>query len=144
MLDSGVKVAIGTDGAASNDNLDVWEEMRLTALLARGHGHDPTAMSAAQALSLASSAGASAIGLEDVGELRPGAWADIVHVDLDHPSMTPGNADDLIAHLVWAGSASQVANVWVAGNQVVHDGEITTVDRHAVQRQAQQAARRIS
>lgn len=133
MSQAGIAVALGTDGPASNDDLNMWEEVRLAAMLARGQAHDPTAMSTAHALDMATRGAARAIGSPDIGELRPGAWADIVRVDLDHPSFSPGLADELFTTLVWAGSPEHVSDVWVAGKQVVVDGEVTTIDRRHAQ-----------
>jgi len=130
---AGVAVAVGTDGPASNDDLNMWEEVRLAAMLARGQATDPTAMSSAQALALATRDAGRAVGLPDVGELRPGAWADIIRVELDHPSFAPGLADELFTTLVWAGSPEHVTDVWVAGNQVVADSDVTTIDRRHAQ-----------
>lgn len=128
MREAGVTVGLGTDGVASNDNLDLWEELKLAPLLARGTRHDPAAMDAAVALDLATRSAAAAVMLPDVGELRPGAWADIQRVDLDQPAFSPGVESDLLTHLVFAGSSRHVTDVWVAGNQVVNAGELVTVD----------------
>ena len=141
---AGVGRALGTDGVASNDNLNMWEDLRLAALLARGTTHDPGAMSAAQAFSLATKDGAAAVGLPDAGELRVGAWADIIRIDLDQPSFAPGVDEDLFANLVWAGSAGAVTDVWVAGNQVVVDGSMTTVDLDQILTAAKHAGQRIA
>ena len=130
LLSSGVTVGLGTDGPASNDNLDLWEEMKLAPLLARGRTLDPEVMSASTALRLATRSAAQAIGLHDVGHLSVGAWADLIRIDLDHPAFQPG--DDLIAHLVFAGSSRHVTDVWVGGRQVVKAGRISTVDRERV------------
>lgn len=129
MMQAGVAVAVGTDGPASNDDLNMWEEVRLAAMLARGQAHDPTVLSTPQAFAMATKQAGLAIGNPTIGELRAGAWADIVRVNLDHPSFAPGLADELFTTLVWAGSPEHVTDVWVAGNQVVADGEVTTVDR---------------
>ena len=125
-LSGGVAVGLGTDGVGSNDNLDLWEEVKLAALLARGIRRDPAAMDAATALDLATRSGARALGLDDVGELRPGAWADVIRIDLDQPAFTPGL--DLLPLLVFAGGSRHVTDVWVAGHPVVVDGRVTTVD----------------
>lgn len=137
---AGVRVGIGTDGAASNDNLNMWEDMRLAALLARGTAHNSGAMNAAETFALATRSGAAAAGIDDVGELRPGAWADIVRLDLDHPAFASGIEADLFNNVVWAGGRHHVTDVWVEGHQVVAQGEITTVDRQQVQANARAAA----
>ena len=141
---AGVGRALGTDGVASNDNLNMWEDLRLAALLARGTAHDPGAVSAPEAFALATKGGAAAIGLPDVGELRPGAWADLIRIDLDQPAFAPGVDEDRFANLVWAGSPQAVTDVWVAGKQVVTQGAITTVDLDAILAGAREAGQRIA
>ncbi len=126
LLAAGVGVGVATDGVASNDDLDLWEELKLAPMLARGRACDAQAMGAATALDLATRSAARAIGLADVGHLSPGAWADIIRVETDHPAFTPGL--DMMTHLVFAGSSRFVTDVWVAGRQVVDDGTLTTVD----------------
>jgi len=128
MRAKGITVGVGTDGPASNDNLDLWEETRLAPLLARGVGHDATAMSANAALSLATSEGAKALGLSDVGDLQENMWADIARVDLDSPAFAIGLEDDLASNLVFASSSREISDVWVAGDRVVENGECVTVD----------------
>ncbi|MFV0526202.1 MAG: amidohydrolase family protein [Acidimicrobiales bacterium] len=140
MRRAGITVGIGTDGPASNDNLDLWEELRLTPLLARGTSHDPRAMPADVALRLATRDGALAVGLDDVGVLRPGAWADLIRVDLDHPSFCPFMEDRMLTQLVFSGASQAVTDVWVGGRTVVVDGEIGTVDRHEVMADARRRA----
>lgn len=144
LLDRGVGVGIGTDGPASNDDLDMWEEMRLAALLARGTTLNPSAIDAATALRLATSGAATAIGLDDVGMLADGYWADIIRIDLDQPAFAPGLPQDLLAHLVFAGSPRFVTDVWVAGNQVVANGECTTIDVPKALAEAKQRGHRIA
>lgn len=140
--DAGVRVGLGTDGPASNDDLDLWEEMKLAPLLARGLNHDPSVMTAADALQMATADGADALGI-DVGRLVPGAWADIVRVDLDTAAFVPGMDDDIVAHLVWAGSSRHVTDVWVAGQQVVAAGACVTVDAEQARREVARRARRL-
>lgn len=128
MLDLGVNVGLGTDGVASNDNLDLWEELKLAPLLARGTRRDAAAMTAAVALDLATRRAARAVLVTDAGELRVGAWADVVRIDLDQPAFTPGVDTDLLTHLVFAGSSRYVTDVWVAGERVVADQQPVRLD----------------
>ena len=88
LLDRGVRVGLGTDGPASNDDLDLWDEMRLAALLARAGARDPEALSSAAALRLATRGGAEALGLR-TGALEPGRPADLVRLRTDDPRFTP-------------------------------------------------------
>jgi 5-methylthioadenosine/S-adenosylhomocysteine deaminase len=142
LLADGVNVGLATDGPASNDSLDLWEELKLAPLLARGVNNDPQAMSAATALSLATTGAATAIGLDDVGHLSPGAWADVIRIDLDHPAFHP--LEDLLAQLVFAGSSRFVTDVWVGGDQVVVDGAVRGVDRQAVLAEISARGRRLA
>jgi 5-methylthioadenosine/S-adenosylhomocysteine deaminase len=133
---AGVRVGLGTDGPASNDDLDLWEEMRLTALLARLSTMDSAALVAADVLLLATRGGAAALGRDDLGVLEPGRWADVVHVDVSAEAFAGGlsvPAEHLLANLVWAAGARDVRDVWVGGEQVVADREPTKVDRAKVQ-----------
>ncbi len=139
LLAAGAVVGVGTDGPASNDNLNLWDELRLAPLLARGTTHDAQAMAAVQGLDLATRSGARAVGLADVGELRPGAHADVIRIDLDQPEFTPGRPEELLAHLVWAGNRHHVTDVWVGGRRVVEARTCLTVD---VQRAVAEARER--
>ncbi len=141
-LSAGVNVGLGTDGVASNDNLDLWEEVKLTPLLARGSRRDPAAMDAAATLTLATTGAARAVGLDSVGDLRPGAWADVIRIDLDQPQFAPGI--DLLTHVVFAGSSRHVTDVWVAGHRVVSDRMSTMVDLDEVVAQCRTRGRRLA
>lgn len=144
LLGAGVRVGLGTDGPASNDNLDLWEEMRLAPLLARLKDTDPTALGAAEALRLATLGGAEALGLE-TGSLEPGRAADFVRVDLGHDTFVPATDDaELIGHLVWSVPSSAVTDVWVGGRQVVRDRRCLTVDLASARREVQGRAERIA
>lgn len=139
----GIPVGLGTDGPASNDDLDLWHEMQLAALLARLSTGDSTALSAVDTLLMATRGGAAALGRDDIGAVEPGRWADLVHVDTDDPTFAAGlDAPDeqLLANLVWGAGSRRVRDVWVAGERVVADTEPTKVDRA----QAQSAVRAIS
>ncbi|HYT09672.1 MAG TPA: amidohydrolase [Mycobacteriales bacterium] len=145
LLRAGVPMGLGTDGPASNNNLDMWEEMRLAALVARQREHDPTVLPAAEVLHLATAGGAAALGRTDIGSLSRGRWADIVRLDLDDPGFVPVLDDgDLVAHAVWSASREAVRDVWVAGRQVVTDGVCTSVDVHEARRRVQAAAARLA
>lgn len=144
MLDAGITVGIGTDGAASNDDLNLWDELRLTPMLARGTAHDPTAMGAPEAFALATNAGAAAIGMPDVGALRAGAWADVVRIDLDQPALQPLVESELFAQVVWAANAHHVSDVWVGGRPVVKDGMLAdAIDYPGISARVNAAAQRL-
>ncbi|MGH3950948.1 MAG: amidohydrolase family protein, partial [Pseudonocardiaceae bacterium] len=133
---AGVPVGLGTDGPASNDDLDLWHEIQLAAMLARLSARDSAALSAEQALLLATRGGAEALGRNDIGAIERGRWADLVHVDLDDPTFAGGTRvpdEQLLANLVWGAGSRRVREVWVAGEQVVAAGEPTRVDRRKAQ-----------
>jgi len=124
LISAGVNVGIGTDGAASNNRLDMFGEMRQTALLAKAVSNDPTVLPAHQALTMATLNGARALGLDaHVGSLLPGKAADIVAVDFSRPELAP--CYDPVSHLVYVASRQDVSHVWVAGELLVEDGVLT-------------------
>jgi len=127
LLDTGVNVALGTDGAASNNDLDMLDETRSAALVAKLAAQDPSAVSAGQALMMATIHGASALGLGDeIGTVEPGKAADLVAVDLDHPATQP--VFDPVSQLVYAASRDQISHVWVAGVPKVEQGRLVAFD----------------
>ncbi|MFE4663959.1 amidohydrolase family protein [Streptomyces sp. NPDC056716] len=141
-----VAVGLGTDGPASNDDLDLWEEARLAMMFARLAAADPMALGAADAFLLATSAGAAALGRTDIGSLREGNWADMAHVSVDGPHFTAGldiTDTHLIANLMWAAGSRPITDVWVAGDHVLTNGEPTWVDRREAQTEAGKATARI-
>ncbi|MEN8167152.1 MAG: TRZ/ATZ family hydrolase [Pseudomonadota bacterium] len=128
---AGVNVALGTDGAASNNDLDMFSEMRTAALLAKGVARDASALPAAHALSMATINGARALGLADeIGSLEIGKSADLLAVDLNSLHTQP--VYHPISQLVYATGHEQVSHVWVAGRQLVNRGELTTLDRQEI------------
>jgi 5-methylthioadenosine/S-adenosylhomocysteine deaminase len=144
MRSRGLRVGLGTDGPASNNDLDLWEEMRLAPMLARAVGRDATLMKAEDALTLATRGGAEALSL-DVGQLASGCLADLVHLDMEDARLVPVlDESDLVSHLLWSSSSRLVRDVWVGGRQVVRDGTCLTVDDAEARAQVQQRALRIA
>jgi 5-methylthioadenosine/S-adenosylhomocysteine deaminase len=124
---AGVNVAIGTDGAASNNDLDLFGELRTAALLGKGVAGDASVLPAARVLRMATLNGARALGLGDeTGSLEPGKAADLIAVDLGQPETEP--VYHPISHLVYAAGRHQVTDVWVAGQRVLAGRRLTTLD----------------
>ena len=145
MLDLGVRVGMGTDGPASNDNLDLFEDLRLAAQLARLRERSATALTAPEAFWLATGAAAAAIGRPDLGQLAVGRRADLVHVDSDDIAFVPvGDTTDLLTHLVWSVGSRHVRDTWVAGRKVVAGGVSLTVDEAALRADVQTRAMRLA
>lgn len=142
LLEAGVTVGLGTDGAASNNNLDMFEEMRLAALLAKGTAMEPTLVPAPQALRLATGGGAEALALPGVGRLREGWKADLVGISLDVPHAAP--LHDLPAHLVYAAAAADVRLVMVDGKILVENRTLTALDEEKIAAEAARRARRLT
>ncbi|MFE5113673.1 amidohydrolase family protein [Streptomyces sp. NPDC056663] len=139
-----VPVGLGTDGPASNDDLDLWEEMRLAAMFSRLAADDAMALTAKDTLLMATRGGAAALGRTDIGSLEPGKWADMVHINVDGPQFAVGlDIPDtrLLSTLVWAAGSRAVSDVWVGGERVVTKGEPARVDRFAVQRSVAESAK---
>ena len=131
LLAAGVNVALGTDGAASNNRLDLFGEMRFAALLAKAQTGDPAAFPAQQALRAATVAGARALGLDhEIGSLVAGKQADVVAVDFSGIEETP--CYDPVSHLVHAVSREAVTDVWIAGKRVLHGRELTMADEASI------------
>lgn len=130
MLEKGITVGLGTDGASSNNNLDMLEEVRLAALLAKTESGNPKAVPAKQALAMGTEMGAKALGLERVGTLAMGQKADIVLYNMDEPQWQP--RFDRTSLLVYAASAADVDTVIVDGRILVDKGELTTIDLEKV------------
>ncbi len=134
---AGVNVAIGTDGAASNNSLDMFAEMRLAALLAKGISGDPEAVPAQRALSMATINGARALGLdEQIGSIEPGKAADLVAVGLDEIETAP--IHNVISQLVYAVTRRQVREVWIDGRRVLANGELLTIDSNRILAESEQ------
>ena len=142
MLQAGVRIGLGTDGAASNNDLDMWEEMRLAALLQKVDRMDPQVLSASTVLTMATSGGALAVGLGDtVGSIEVGKRADIIQVAFDDVHHIP--TYDVISHLVYVTDEQDVASVVVDGKVLMLDGEMLTIDTARVAAEANALAAKI-
>jgi 5-methylthioadenosine/S-adenosylhomocysteine deaminase len=127
MLDAGVNVTLGTDGAISGNDLDMWLALRLAATLHKGVSGRPEVVTTSQALTMLTTAGAKALGAADrIGSLEPGKFADMILVDLKRPHAVP--VFDPVTHLVYSMAKSDVRHVFVGGEQVVRDGVLTRHD----------------
>lgn len=143
MLDAGVPVGIGTDSASSNNNLDMFEEMRMASLLAKGSTGNPTAVPAPAALRLATMGGATVAGLSDrVGRLEAGLQADLILVDLNRFHLAPGL--NPMSLMVYSAKGSDVTDTMVAGKWLMRDRQLETIDEEMVVRKANEAIRRIA
>ncbi|MFZ1538799.1 MAG: TRZ/ATZ family hydrolase [Chromatiaceae bacterium] len=143
LRETGVSVALGTDGAASNNELDMLGEMRLAALLAKGVARSAAALPAPCALRMATLEGARALGLEEeTGSLEIGKSADLVAIDLGHPNTQP--IHNPLSQLVYAANHSQVRHVWVAGRQLLRDGQPTTLNSEEILAEARAWRTRIA
>lgn len=128
---AGVNVALGTDGAASNNRLDLWSELEAAALLGKLVADDASAVPADAALRMATINGARALGLEDeIGSLEPGKAADVICVAMRDAALQP--VLDPLSHLVYSASREHVSDVWIAGEHLVADGAHTRLDVHEI------------
>ena len=151
MQAAGIAVGLGTDGAASNNDLDLWEEMNLAALLHKHATHDARALSAEQAFAMGTIQGARALHLDrEIGSLESGKRADIVIVDIDPLHMWPNDAGSptveanaIYSLLVYAAKASDVRTVLVEGRVLMQDRELLTLDEAAIKREAQTYRKKI-
>ncbi len=127
LLDAGINVALGTDGAASNNDLDMFAEMQSAALQAKGMGGDACALPADAALRMATLNGARALGIDALtGSLTPGKEADIVAVDLGQPETQP--VYHPLSQLIYAAGREQVSHVWIRGRPVLRQRALTSID----------------
>ncbi len=139
LLSAGVSVGIGTDGPASNNNLDMLEEMRFAALLQKTKYMDPTVLSAQQTLKMATIEGARALGLERViGSLQVGKKADVVLIDFSSPHLKPSH--DPYANIVYSANGGDVDTVIVDGNLLMQERHVKTLDANEVMQNGQRVA----
>jgi len=142
-LAAGVNVALGTDGAASNNDLDMFSEMRTCAILAKAVYQDATALNAATALQMATLNGARAMGIDKhVGSLEVGKAADVIAIDLGHLESTP--LYHPLSQLVYATGRHQVTDVWVAGKQLLKNRQLTTLHEENIIRMAREWQEKIA
>ena len=142
MLDAGVNVGLGTDGAASNNKLDMFADMRLGALIAKGFSQNPTDVKAYDVLKMATINGAKALHLGDkIGSLEVGKQADVIALDLSAIATQP--VFDPISHLVYAADRNQVTHVWVNGEAVVQERVLTRLNQADILANAQEWQRKI-
>lgn len=139
-----VAIALGTDGASSNNRLDMWEEMRTAALLHKGVNKDPVCVSALDVLRMATYDGARAFGFAQKGLVREGWMADLVLVDLDKPHYIGANCDNLAAYIVYAGSSADVAGTMVNGKWLYRNGDFPTLDKVEILQRARAARKEIT
>lgn len=147
MIEMGLHVGIGTDGPASNNDLDMFEEVRLAAFLAKGSSGDPTALPAQTALAMATRLGAQAMHIGHLtGSIEPGKRADLILIDIDPLHNAPRfrrDPDGIYAQVVYAAKSSDVSDVMVNGRWLMRRQEIQTLDENELLRAADEYARRI-
>ncbi len=147
MLSMGINVGIGTDGPASNNDLDMFEEVRLAALLAKGATFDPTALPASQALEMATIMGAAAMHIDHLtGSLEPGKRADLIVVRMDDVRHIPTFERDpeaIYSRLIYASQAQDVLHTMVNGRWLMRDRRLLTIDEQALVAEADELARKI-
>jgi 5-methylthioadenosine/S-adenosylhomocysteine deaminase len=141
-IQKGINVAIGTDGAASNNNTDMIEEMRLSTLIHKGTSNDPTVLNAKTSLRMITMNGANAVGMgEQLGSIEEGKIADLVFIDLNKPRTTP--IYDVHSSLVYAAHSGQIQSVMINGEFVMKDKQMLTLDEEKVKAEAQELANKI-
>jgi 5-methylthioadenosine/S-adenosylhomocysteine deaminase len=147
MLDAGIAVGIGTDGQASNNDQDIFQEMHLAALLPKGIHMDPTVLPARQAFAMATIGGARALGMDDIiGSLEVGKRADIAILELDCVHNVPRfeiSPDNTYSQLVYAAKAHDVRHVLIDGRWVMRDQRLLTLDEAQARAEAQRIATQV-
>ena len=141
LLRAGVNVALGTDGAASNNALNLFRELNLVTLLHKGLRGDPTELPASQGLRMATENGARALGWEKLGRIEAGWTADLAVLDLDRVNLRPWN--DVLSALAYAANGSEVESVMVEGKFLMKDREFLTIDRERVQFEVDRTCKRL-
>jgi 5-methylthioadenosine/S-adenosylhomocysteine deaminase len=145
MFEAGMPVSLGTDGAASNNTLDMFETMKVCALLHKAHRWDPTVLNAQKVLDLATIEGARALGVEhEIGSVEQGKKGDLILVDTLAPNMTPIHGPStVISDLVYSASSANVDSTIVDGQVLMHNRQLKTLNLSDVQLKANEAANRL-
>jgi len=141
LLSWGINVALGTDGTASNNDLDMLEEVKLASLLAKEWCEDPTVLPGDTVLRLATQNGARALGFPDSGVIAPGKNADLIIFDFDRPHLRPRH--DLVSNIIYAAKSPDITHVIVAGKLLMRNGELLTLDEERIIYEAEQRAWRM-
>jgi len=141
LLNRGVNVALGTDGPASNNDLDMLQEAQLATLMQKNHHLDPTALPAELTLRLATQNGAKAMGFGESGVIAPGRPADLILFDLHKPHLRPRH--NVLSNIVYSAKSADISHVIVDGRVLLKDGELTTLDEERILYEAERRAFRL-
>jgi 5-methylthioadenosine/S-adenosylhomocysteine deaminase len=143
MLKKGIRPGLATDGAASNNNLDMLEEIQLAALIHKGVNRDPEAVPAVTALKMGTVYGAESLFLDhEIGTLEPGKKADLITIDLTGPHMQP--LHDVISHIVYSASREDIRDMYVNGKPIMRNREVLTMDTEKIYYEARRAFEEIA
>lgn len=140
--EAGVKTALGTDSAASNNTLDMFEELRTAALLHKGVNENPQETRAFDLLKMAGQTGADVLGFKDTGRIQVGWAADLILLDPDVPHLSPSATERTISHLVYAARGGDVTDVWVKGKCVMGNRELTSLDEEKIRYKANRSVKK--
>ena len=141
LLSRGVNVALGTDGPASNNDLDMLQEAQLATLMQKNHHLDPTILPAELTLRLATQNGARALGFPDSGVIAPGRAADLIIFNFDKPHLRPRH--NLLSNIVYSAKCADISHVIVDGRVLLREGELTTLDEERILYEAERRAFRL-
>jgi len=141
MLKAGVKLALGTDGASSNNTLNMFRELAVLSLIHKGINHDALAITTREGFAIATKGGATAMGRSDLGEIKPGYIADLAILDLNCPNMQPVN--DPVSALAYSTNGSEVETVMVGGRILMENREFLTIDSERVYHEVSKICERI-
>jgi 5-methylthioadenosine/S-adenosylhomocysteine deaminase len=141
LLEKGMHISVGTDSVASNNNLDMFQEVRLAALIHKGATQDATVVPAETALKMGTAWGAEGLFLNDVGELSPGYKADFITIQPQQAHLQP--VSDPVSHIIYSASGHDVEDVYVDGRSIVQNGQCTRLDEEQIRFEAARAYKQI-